>query len=209
MQQRTKDGLWALGLTALMVIVGLLRLSTPLPKGQVAIELAGIIGLSSMVGLNLHWGAGITTVATIILILLGKADWMTALDMMVDMIMISALIGWQLPRNIKVTHRQAIGVGVAAGISQWITAEVLCGIAGDAFAHGSGIMPFMRLALPTTLLTALLYMLLIPPLSLLIRHFNWQPPKDGDRPQKPRSMVIDLSDHQGMPKKQDDHHDQG
>ncbi|MDF9445459.1 hypothetical protein P5Z58_09975, partial [Limosilactobacillus mucosae] len=111
MQQRTKDGLWALGLTALMVIVGLLRLLTPLPKGQVAIELAGIIGLSSMVGLNLRWGAGITTVATIILILLGKADWMTALDMMVDMIMISALIGWQLPRDIKVTHRQAIGVG--------------------------------------------------------------------------------------------------
>ena len=31
MQQRTKDCLWALGLTALMVIVGLLRLSTPLP----------------------------------------------------------------------------------------------------------------------------------------------------------------------------------
>lgn len=54
MQQRTKDCLWALGLTALMVIVGLLRLSTPLPSGQVAIELAGVIGLSAMVGLNLR-----------------------------------------------------------------------------------------------------------------------------------------------------------
>ena len=130
MQQRTKDCLWALGLTALMVIVGLLRLSTPLPSGQVAIELAGVIGLSAMVGLNLRWGAGITTMGTVILLLLGKADWMTVLDMAVDMVMVSALIGWQLPRDVKVTHRQAIGVGVAAGISQWITAEVLCGIAG-------------------------------------------------------------------------------
>ena len=207
MQQRTKDCFWALGLTALMVIVGLLRLSTPLPSGQVAIELAGVIGLSAMVGLNLRWGAGITTMGTVILLLLGKADWMTVLDMAVDMVMVSALIGWQLPRDVKVTHRQAIGVGVAAGISQWITAEVLCGIAGDAFAHGTGIMPFMRLALPATLLTALLYMLLIPPLSLVIRHFNWQPPQDSNQLKKTRSMVIDLSDHHGMPKEQDDHHD--
>ena len=71
MQQRTKDCLWALGLTALMVIVGLLRLSTPLPSGQVAIELAGVIGLSAMVGLNLRW-AGITTMGTVILLLLAR-----------------------------------------------------------------------------------------------------------------------------------------
>ena len=92
MQQRTKDCLWALGLTALMVIVGLLRLSTPLPSGQVAIELAGVIGLSAMVGLNLRWGAGITTMGTVILLLLGKADWMTVLDMAVDMVMVLSLI---------------------------------------------------------------------------------------------------------------------
>ena len=33
---------------------------------------------------------------------------MTVLDMAVDMVMVSALIGWQLPRDVKVTHRQAI-----------------------------------------------------------------------------------------------------
>lgn len=200
MKQRTKDILWAGGLTIVMILVGLIRYQTPLPRGSVAIELAGVVGLSSMIGLNLRWGAGITTIGTLVLILLGKADWMTALDMVVDMIMIGAFVGWQLPRDLKVTQRQAIGVGIVAGLSQWITAEVLCGIAGDAFAHGTGILPFMRLALPVTLLTALLYMFILPLLSMAIRHFTWLPPRDSDKGSTSRSMVIDLSDHKGMPK---------
>lgn len=195
-------GLWLLAL-AIICLLAPLNLKTVLPTGTIIAPITVLVAISVIPRLGLLNGALLTVVSQLILLLFNQSDWLTLIVTTLTTLLSGWLVSWEQASSPRLTHQQLLVVGITSGLIILILLEAAYCIVGWRLTSTSaGMAEIARLALPTALLTALCYALLIPPFGILFErlghHDDHQHPTDDDSSQG--SVIIDLSEQK---KKQD------
>ena len=180
----------------LMLLLGVNSWRISAPTAVLVAPLAGLVAVSMTIGLGTVSGVATALVGGLGLLLLASADWPLVLNFLVLALLVGWLIGWHIPLGQRVTQQQLIWLGIVAGISEFILNLVQVALVGAL--TGAGRLIFIRLALLPSVLTALLYAVLVGPLAMFWRWLGPQvlPPEEqeGDSENSPQGSVeIDLS----------------
>ena len=179
-----------------MLLLGVNSWRISAPTAVLVAPLAGLVAVSMTIGLGTVSGVATALVGGLGLLLLASADWPLVLNFLVLALLVGWLIGWHIPLGQRVTQQQLIWLGIVAGISEFILNLVQVALVGAL--TGAGWLIFIRLALLPSVLTALLYAVLVGPLAMFWRWLGRQvlPPEEqeGDSENSPQGSVeIDLS----------------
>lgn len=186
---------WVVGF-ALALLLSPLNLKAVLPTGAF---IAPLTTLFSFVGLLvLPWWSAL------LLLMIGNAGLMLmhASDLFLTVTMIIAflidywLLDWHRAADQRYSQSQLITIGLVTGIISMVLLLILAWLRGVALLGSGSALNIVRLAFPVSLLTCLVYALLIPLVGSFVlwlrnRLFPPAAPKKVDG-----SVVIDLSDHQ-------------
>ncbi|WP_228063282.1 hypothetical protein [Limosilactobacillus oris] len=180
----------------LMLLLGVNSWRISAPTAVLVAPLAGLVAVSMTIGLGTVSGVATVLVGGLGLLLLASADWPLVLNFLVLVLLVGWLIGWRIPLGQRVTQQQLIWLGIVAGIGEFILNLVQVALVGAL--TGAGWLIFIRLALLPSVLTALLYAVLVGPLAAFWRWLGRQvlPPeeREGDSENSPQGSVeIDLS----------------
>lgn len=166
---------WWLGLTVVAVILSFVQWRYPLPTGTVTVQVAGVIVMVIALGMDLRRSYLTFLIVAITIIGLNLRSWLTVLPMLLSLLVISVILRWHTPLNVHLSHAQAINFGLIAGLCQLI--GMLLVIFVQALLITSKWDDFtliLGMGLPASLLNGLLDCLLIPPLTLWLRHYTEQ-----------------------------------
>lgn len=168
-----KKWLWWVALTIIACMLSLLQWRYPLPTGTVSVELSIVVIASEALGLNVSFSYFSLIFVACTLVFTNFSNWPITLPILLDLVVISFILRWHTNLDVKMTHSQAISFGMITGISQFFgILLVVCVQAYNLVNHWSDLQLVLRMAVPPALLAGLLDCLLVPLLTLLVRHFN-------------------------------------
>lgn len=183
--------LWLLGFG-----LSFLQWRLAIPSGMVIIAIGGVFLLAAIFALGVWWSFFMILLAGIIQIILQPMTWVMWGTILIDWLVLSLINGWSMTQEVHLRHEQAINFGVITGVSQLFAGLLLIIVqAMRLTTNGNDLTVVARAALPGSLVTALLYMALLPLLISLVRHFSEQLPPSDEQGRPSKSTVIDLSDH--------------
>ncbi len=174
MTNEVRDWLISLTCLVLMVAVSFVQWHFALPMGTMGIiEVGGAIGLAAMIGVGLFKGGIVLVAGSLIMMLIGTADWSLALTLLVLALAISAIVGWRMPLDIHLSVNQGITLGLIIGLVFLITRLLLTVLYAYLLTSNWQIsFGFGKFALAPDLLAALLYTAIVPLVGLGLRYFT-------------------------------------
>lgn len=207
-KQTLIKSLLALAAIILMVIVSFTGFQTILPTGEAFMPLAGVIAIGVAVSLGVNIALIVTLISTAVMLLLGTADWVVLIDFIILLIVVSLILGRQVPLSVDLSHQQLLWLAIFSGLFQLLFISGFYGLIGLVLTGNvAGSLTFVHLMIPAALLTGLLYGFLVAPVSLICRWVckNTLRPKrrrhhDDDNNHQDGSVIIDL----GKPKNKKD-----
>ncbi|WP_295728058.1 hypothetical protein [uncultured Limosilactobacillus sp.] len=170
-----KKWVWWFGLTILAILLSFVQWRYPLPTGTVIIQVVGVVVIVMALGLNLLQSYLTMLVVAITLILLNFHNWLTVVPIIIGLLVVSLILRWQTPLSIHMNHTQAINFGLIAGFCQLLGMLLVIFIqALVVTSKWNDFTLILEMGLPAALLNGLLDCLLVPPLTLWLRHYTEQ-----------------------------------
>lgn len=155
---------------ALMFIIAAISPRIILPTGSLVAPLAGIIGISALLTLGIPLAILITVIGLVIMYLQGTANDEVFVTILVALIVMTWLRNRQ---SSPVSHQQLILFGIVAGILIFVLMELSLLVAGWLFdGQWSTGLAFVRLGMSSSVLAALLYGILVAPITIAWRKLN-------------------------------------
>lgn len=192
---------WLVFLVAICIFSPL-NLKAVLPSGTIIAPITALLAVSALPVLGMLNSVLLVIVGQLILLWFNQSDWLTVVVTALTVLLSGWVVNWQQSTSRELQHQQMITVGIASGLIILILLEVAyCIVGWQLTGSSAGMGEIMRLALPTSLLTALCYALLIPPFGILFEHISkkFLPPvekdNDDDHDNTNDSVIIDLSYH--------------
>ncbi|WP_076461578.1 hypothetical protein [Limosilactobacillus caccae] len=194
-----KAGIAALA-AILMILLSFVGVQTVMPTGLAFMPLAGIIAVGLALTLNWLLTVVAVIVATVVVILLGNADWVTASCYLVILLAVWLIIHDQLTLQTRVSHQQLRWLAVVTGLVSLIYLCIIYGLIGWVVGGTTtASLAFIQQIIPIALLTGLLYGFLVAPVAMVMR---WGAKKvlqiddhHDDQDGGSGSVIVDLSDH--------------
>lgn len=164
MRTSVKNGVIVIIAVALMLLVTVFSPRVILPTGSLVAPLAGIIGISALLTVSFSLALLITMLGLVGMYLLGAADEIVIVAVVVTFIAIALLRNRQ---TASVSHQQLILFGLVAGILMFVLIELGLLVRGWLFdGQWSTALAFGQLGLSLGTLTALLYAALVAPVTI-------------------------------------------
>ncbi|GGI63025.1 hypothetical protein [Limosilactobacillus caviae] len=162
--------LLAIAAGILMLLVSFTGFQTVLPTGEAFMPLAGVIAVGTAVALGINISFIVTIISTIIMFVLGTADWVILVDFIIVLIVVGLILKKQVPLNIDLNHQQLLWLAIFTGLVQLFFISAFYGLIGLVLTGSpTGGLTFVQLIIPNALLTGLLYGFLVAPISLIFR----------------------------------------
>ncbi|WP_251546419.1 hypothetical protein [Limosilactobacillus caecicola] len=167
---------WWIGLTILAIVLGFVQWRYPLPTGTLNVQIAGVVVLAVAVAVDLPLSYGTFILWTISMMLGNVNEWWTAVPVLFALVAVSLVLKWHSRLDLHFTHTQAINFGLIAGACQLVGMLVIVAVqAMLATGQWDDFVTILRVSVPAALLGGLLVCLLLPPATLLVRHFTEEP----------------------------------
>ena len=181
---------------ALLLLLSPLNLRTVLPTGLFTAPLTTLFAFVSLFVLPWWSSLALLIVGHLGLIFLHTSTWVLLITMAVALLVDAWMLDWHRSPSEKYSQSQLITIGLVTGITSLVLLLILAWLTGVAVLGSNSALNVVRLALPVSLLTCLVYELLIPLLGafLLWLRDKLFPPQAKEK--QAGSVVIDLSDHQ-------------
>lgn len=164
---------WWIGCTVVAVILSFIQWRYPLPTGTENVEIAGaaVVVVALAISVSLSYLTLIIVAGAMVITNLSNL-W-TVLPILVSLVVLSLILRWQPSLDTHMEHSQAINFGLIAGLCQLVTMIVVVGVQTVLMTNQwDEFKSVVLLSLPAALLNALLDCLLIPPLTLFVRHYT-------------------------------------
>ena len=167
-----KWGLWS-GLTVFAVLLCFIQWHYPLPTGAVTVQIAGIIVIIIALGINLLQSYATLVVVTLTMLLMNINNWAMVVPILLSLLVVSMILHWQTPLTVHMSHTEAINFGLIAGLCQFVGMLAVVFVQALLITNKwDDFTMILGMGLPAALLNGLLDCLLIPPLTLWLRHYT-------------------------------------
>lgn len=195
---------WAVWVVCLALVLLLcpLNLKAVLPTGLFIAPLTTLFAFVSLFVLPWWSSFLLLLIGNLGLMLLHTSNWSLIITMGVAFLVDAWMLDWHRSAEKKYSQSQLITIGLVTGITSLVLLLILAWLNGVAILGSYSALNIVRLAFPVSLLTCLVYALLIPLLGsfLLWLRDKLFPPQSKEK--QAGSVVIDLSDHQNDKKNQ-------
>lgn len=194
-KHRTFQGaVWAECL-ALLLLLSPLNLKAVLPTGLFIAPLTTLFAFVSLFVLPWWSSLLLLLIGNLGLMILHTSNWLLIITMIVAFLVDAWMLDWHRSADEKYSQSQLITIGLVTGITSLVLLLGLAWLNAVAVLGSSSALNVVRLAFPVSLLTCLVYALLIPLLGsfLLWLRDKLFPPQSKEK--QAGSVVIDLSDH--------------
>lgn len=168
-----KKWVWWISLTVLAVVVSLIEWRSAIPTGTLDVQIAGVFLAVLCLSLNVMWSYVSLVIVAIVMVLMNVQNGWTVLPILLSLIIISVMLRWRTSLDVHMTHSQAINFGLIVGGSQFIGMLLIVAVQTMMMTtKWDEFLAVLEMALPGSLLNGLLDCLLVPPLTLLVRHYT-------------------------------------
>ena len=193
--------LWAVVLFILMVALSTVSYKTVLPIAVIHVEVAGVFGLIAMTSTGLIPGIIVMVLGYVGATMLGGGGIDLALPLVVGALCLLVAARFNVKLDFHMTSPMAISLGLVSGLGVLVGKLLVVMVDAIATNTMSGIWTLETMALPTAVLTGLLYAALVSLGTLIVRSFTEEviEPKDRNG-----STIIDFSPDKKDKQKHDD-----
>lgn len=176
-----KNTWWWLVGTVLAVILSFIQWRYPLPIGTENVEIAGALLVVIALAINV-WMSYLSLVVVSIAMIINNLDnWWTIIPIVLSLVVLSIILRWQTPLDVHMEHSQAITFGLISALCQLVGMIVVVGVQTVLVtSKWDEFRSILTMSIPAALLNALLDCLLIPPLTILVRHYTEKNLDDQD-----------------------------
>lgn len=164
---------WWIGLTALAIALSFVEWRYPIPSGTLDVQVTGVVIAVITLACSVAWSYISLVAVAIVMILVNVQNWWTVVPILLSILVLSVMLQWHLSLTTQLEHSQAIKYGLVVGGVQFIgmllivmTQSMMMTKQWDEF------LAIIEMALPAAVLNGLLDCLLVPPLTLLVRHYT-------------------------------------
>lgn len=175
-----------------------LNLKTSIPTGVAIAPISSLLAISSLSLLGTLSSTALTIVAQLILIWFNQSNWVNLVVVALTTLFMGWFINFAYADLKTLSHQRLMMVGLTSGLMILVLMEIAYSLIGMQMTGTLiGLGEFARLTLPITLLTALFYTFLIPPLGVLYRFIGrrWIKREKNEEAKERESTIIDLSNH--------------
>lgn len=164
---------WWLGCTLVAVVLSFIQWRYPLPTGTENVEIAGAVIVVVALAISVSLSYLTLVIVAAAMVLTNLSNWWTVLPILVSLVVLSFILRWQTSLDTHMEHSQAINLGLIAALCQLVTMIVVVGVQTVLMTNQwDEFKSVVSLSLPAALLNALLDCLIIPPLTLFVRHYT-------------------------------------
>ena len=164
---------WWIGLTILAVALSFVEWRYPMPTGTLDVQLTGIAIAGICLGLSVSWSYLTFVIVGLVMLVNNLQNWWILIPILLTMLVLSLMLKWRTSLNTHMEHSQAINFALVVGGVQFIGMILIIAIQAIMMTNQwDEFLAIIEMALPASVLNGLLDCLLVPPLTLLVRHYT-------------------------------------
>lgn len=172
---------WWIACTLVSLLFSFVVWRYPLPSGVESVSITGALLIVTLLSTNIYLSyLSLVIVGVVMLAINLNSSWVL-LPFLIDMVVLSIILRWHTPLGFHMNHSQAINFGMIGGLCQLVGMVIVVGIQTLLMtSQWEEFRAIIIMSLPAALLNALLDCLLIPPLTLFVRHYTEQVVKKNE-----------------------------